>query len=380
MRRINKYLMKQLITSTLLVGFVMTGVIWLFLSVRAVEHIVNRDVSVKTFLYLSMLQVPNFLVHIIPISIFIATLFVYSRLNSDRELIVMRAAGLSPLSLAKPALLIAFVAMLLVYALTLYATPKSYQTFRNLQWDIRYSYTHILLKEGVFNIVSGKITVFIREHSGESELRGLLVHDSRNPEKPVTIIAEKGAMVQTPSGARVIMFDGNRQEIDKKTNKLSVLYFDRYSFDLSRVTPKPEARFREARERMVGELLTLKLTDVGNPKDYGKFIVEGHQRLTTPINTIGFALIALVCLLLGDFSRHGQVNRVLLASIIFVGLLIGNLGLINISAKNLQLIPLLYASIIGPILIAAFLLLWHPRFGKRAGKVPPSDFIQAGKA
>jgi len=380
MKRLNKYLMRQLVTSTLLVGFVMTGVIWLFLSVRAVEHIVNRGVSVKMFLYLSMLQVPNFLVHIIPISIFIATLFVYSRLNSDRELIVMRAAGLSPLSLAKPALLIAFIAMLLGYALTLYATPKSYQTFRNLQWDIRYSYTHILLKEGVFNIVSDKITVFIRERSGESELRGLLVHDSRNPDKPTTVIAEKGAMVQTSSGARVIMFDGNRQEIDKKTNKLTVLYFDRYSFDLSGVTPKPEARFREARERMVDELLTLKLADVGNPKDYGKFVVEGHQRLTTPINTIGFALIALVCLLLGDFSRRGLVNRILFASIIFVCMLIGNLGLINISAKNLQLIPLLYASIIGPILISAFLLLWHPRFGKRAGKIPPSDFIQAGKA
>ena len=142
MRRINKYLMKQLITATLLVGFVMTGVIWLFLSVRAVEHIVNRDVSVKTFLYLSMLQVPNFLVHIIPISIFIATLFVYSRLNSDRELIVMRAAGLSPLSLAKPALLIAFVAMLLGYALTLYATSfrvKSPSLFANTQASLNFA-------------------------------------------------------------------------------------------------------------------------------------------------------------------------------------------------------------------------------------------------
>ncbi|MFP6712510.1 MAG: LPS export ABC transporter permease LptF [Rhodospirillales bacterium] len=378
MKRINQYLTRQLVVSTLMVGFVMTGVIWLFVSVRAVDSIVNRGLSIKLFMYLTVLQVPNFLVHIIPFSIFIATLFVYSRLNSDRELVVLRAAGMSPISLARPALLVALVSMLFGYALTLYGTPKSYQIFRNLQWDIRYSFSHILLKEGVFNVISDHITVFVRERSGESELRGLLIHDSRNKNKPATVIAEKGVMVKTSSGARVVMFDGNRQIIDKKTNKLSILYFDRYSFDLSSVTPKPEERFREARERMVDELLDLKIEDVGNPRDFGKFKVEGHQRLTTPINTLGFALIALVCLLLGDFSRRGQVKRILLASVIFVSLQITNLGLINISAKNLQLVPLLYASIIAPVFILLFLLLLHPRFKKRAGKIPPPDYAQVG--
>jgi lipopolysaccharide export system permease protein len=378
MKRINQYLTRQLVVSTLMVGFVMTGVIWLFVSVRAVESIVNRGLSIKLFMYLTVLQVPNFLVHIIPFSIFIATLFVYSRLNSDRELVVLRAAGMSPISLARPALLVALVSMLFGYALTLYGTPKSYQIFRNLQWDIRYSFSHILLKEGVFNVISDHITVFVRERSGESELRGLLIHDSRNKNQPATVIAEKGVMVKTSSGARVVMFDGNRQIIDKKTNKLSILYFDRYSFDLSSVTPKPEERFREARERMVDELLDLKIEDVGNPRDFGKFKVEGHQRLTTPINTLGFALIALVCLLLGDFSRRGQVKRILLASVIFVSLQITNLGLINIIAKNLQLVPLLYASIIAPVFILLFLLLLHPRFKKRAGKIPPPDYAQVG--
>lgn len=355
----------------------MTGVIWLFISVRAIESIINRGLSAKLFIYITALQIPNFLVHVIPIAVFIATLFVYSRLNSDRELVVLRAAGMSPLALAKPALLVGFIAMLIGYSLTLYATPKSYQVFRNLQWDIRYSFSHILLKEGVFNTVSNSITVFIRERVGESELRGLLIHDSRKKDKPATVIAEKGAMVKTASGARVIMFEGNRQELDKKTNKLSVLYFDRYSFDLGGITPKPEDRFREARERMVGELLALKIEDVGNPKDFGKFKVEGHQRLITPINTIAFTLIALACLLLGDFSRQGQVNRILLASVAFVSLLVGNLGLINITAKNLHLIPFLYLSVAVPVLILLLLLALHPRFKRRAGKIPPPDFVQA---
>ena len=209
MKSINKYIIRQLLISSLVVGFVMTGVIWLFIAVRAIEHIVNRGVSINLFLYLSMLQVPNFLVQIIPFSIFIATIFVYSRLNSDRELIVLRAAGLSPISLAKPALIVCFFAVLFGYFLTLYATPKSYQSFRNVQWDIRYNFAHVLLKEGVFNNISDTITVFIRERLGESELKGVMYHDTRKKNHPVTIIAERGVLTKSQKGARVVVFEGN---------------------------------------------------------------------------------------------------------------------------------------------------------------------------
>ena len=354
--------MRQLIISTFLVGLVMTGVIWLFIAVRAVEHIVNRGVSVKIFLQLSALQIPNFIVHIIPFAIFIATLFVYSRLNSDRELIVLQAAGASPISLAKPALTIAFLAVIIGYCMTLYITPKSYQGFRNLQWDIRYSFAHVLLKEGVFNSISDKITIFIRDRKGQSELRGILYHDTTKIDKPVTIIAERGVLTKGTEGARVTVFDGNRQEIQKKNNSLSILYFDRYTLDLSAFTPKPSSRFREPRERMIDELLELKIQDIGNPKDFGKFKIEAHQRLTMPINTFVFTLVALVCLLLGDFSRRGQTNRIILASVIFFTLWVGNLGIMSISAKNLQIIPFIYAYTLAPILVLLLLLILNPQF------------------
>jgi lipopolysaccharide export system permease protein len=360
MNLIEKYLMRHLVVSTLIVGSVMTGVIWLFIAVRAVEHIVNRGVSVKIFMYLSLLQIPNFIVHIIPFSIFIATLFVYSRLNSDREIIVMRAAGMSPLSLAKPGLLLAFIAMLIGYALTLYVTPKSYQNFRNLQWDVRYSFAHVLLREGVFNLISDKVTVFIRERTGESELRGILYYDIQNKTKPLTIVAERGILTKNSGAVRVTVYDGSRQERDIKNNKLSVLYFDEYTIDLSSFTPKPEERFREGRERMVNELLSLKPQDVGNQRDFGKFKVEGHQRLVTPINTFVFVFVALACLLLGDFSRRGQSKRIMLAALIFVCLWLGNLGIANISSNNLRLVPILYYTTIGPIILLLLLFVLSP--------------------
>ncbi|MEE2761536.1 MAG: LPS export ABC transporter permease LptF [Pseudomonadota bacterium] len=375
MNEVTRYITRQLFWSTAIVSLVMTGLLWLFVSVKAVESIINRGLSLKLFIILTSLQLPNFLVQVVPIAFFIAVLFVYSRLNSDSEITVLRAAGMSPLALAKPVIMLGLFFTLLGYTLTLWATPTSYQKFRELQWDIRYSISRVLLKEGVFNSISDKITVYIRERSGESELAGLLVHDSRDKKISATVIAERGAMVQTPAGARVLMFDGSRQEIDRNTGKLSILYFDRYSFDLGGATDKPKLRFREARERGVQELLKLKRSDVGNPKDYGKFITEAHQRLAIPVNAFGFALIAYLFVMLGGFSRRGQLAKITGASAVFVSLQVLDLSLVNLTAKNLNLIPAIYGAYLAPAIVG-FLLLLFPNppklFGRRAKQALPA--------
>ena len=365
MNQIFRYITKQLLISTLFTTFVITGVMWLFVAVRAVESIVNRGLSAKLFLTLTALQLPNLLIQILPVSVFIAVLFVYARLDSDREITIMRATGMSSFTLSKPALLLGLIATMLVYSLTLYATPLTYKSFRNLQWDIRYNLAHIILKEGVFNSFAKDITVYVRERASEMELRGLLVHDARNEEKPITYHAESGTLVESNNAAKVVLLKGNSIVIDKKNPQINrVIFFDRHILDLADIVQKPALRFREARERNVVELLKLRKEDVGNPRDYGKFVVEGHQRLAFPLTALGFSLIAIVSLLTGDFSRRGHLKRIIIAVTIFVALVALNLGLINLTAKNLSLIPALYIGNGLPIILALAILLAPMRLRK----------------
>ena len=226
-------------------------------------------------------------------------MFTYNKLITDRELVIMRSAGLSQTSLAKPALIMAFAVVLVGYALSLYLLPTSYRMFRELQWDIRYNYSQILLREGAFNMVSDDVTVYVRERTADGELHGILVHDVRKKNKPSTIMAERGAVVDSEGYARVVMFDGNRQEIDKKTKNLSILYFDKYVFDLENKKTDGGIRYREARERMPLELLDIEKENLMNKKDYGKFIVEGHNRFVSPLSALAFTLVGLACLISG---------------------------------------------------------------------------------
>ena len=72
----------------------LTAAVWLAQSLRLVDLIVNRGLSAEMFLYLALLILPRFLDIVLPIGAFIAVLFVFNRLMTESELVVMRACGL----------------------------------------------------------------------------------------------------------------------------------------------------------------------------------------------------------------------------------------------------------------------------------------------
>lgn len=365
MTSLTRYVLKQLVVGMVLVTAGLTCVIWLSQSLRFIEMIVNRGLTAGKFVYLTMLLLPNFLTIILPIAVFTIVVFTYSKLITDRELVVMRAAGLSQFALAKPALILALAVVTAGYAINLHLLPSSYQAFRELQWDIRYNYSQILLREGTFNNVSPGITVYVRQRTKDGQLHGILVHDQRHKDKPYTMMAARGAMVDTDGGARVVMFDGNRQEVDKSTKQLSILYFDRYVFDLQPQQSAGDIRYREPRERTLSELFDIENDKFVDPQHRGRFLVEGHKRLVQPLSGLAFTLIGLACLISGAFSRRAQTRQIITAAAITVALQALAMGIENLAAKNIRLIPLMYISGVIPVVVAYFYMIHAPAWRRR---------------
>jgi len=357
----DKYILRQLLIGMILVTAGLTCVIWLSQSLRFVEMIINRGLSAGTFIYLTGLLLPNFLTIILPIALFTIVVFTYNRLINDRELVIMEGAGLSHLALARPALILSVFMVLIGYGLNLYLVPESYRMFRELQWEIRYGYSHILLQEGTFNNVSPGITVYVRERSSEGQLLGVLVHDSRDEENMFTLMAERGAIVESPEGAQVVLSKGSRQNVDPDTGQLSILYFDRYSFDMKTEKEREVIRYREARERPLMELFNLEGQKYVGANDYGKFTVEGHKRLVSPLYALGYAFVGLAFLLSQGISRRSQNHRVILAITCVIFLQGSALGLENMAARRLDTIPLLYLHALVPIFAAYWFMVHVPK-------------------
>ena len=94
-------MLRQLLLALIGVTGALVALIWLTQSLRFVELVVNRGLSLLVFLQLTGLLIPSFIAVILPITTFVVVQFVYQRLAGDRELTVMRAAGLSPLALSR---------------------------------------------------------------------------------------------------------------------------------------------------------------------------------------------------------------------------------------------------------------------------------------
>lgn len=363
MIRIDRYIFRQLFTTTVFIAVTLTGVVWLTQSLRFVEMIINRGLSVPLFAYFTMLLLPTFLSVILPVALFIAVVFVYNRLLVDGELVVLRAGGCSQFAVSRPAIILALLVTLVCYALTIYLIPASHRTFKDMQYTLRDAHPTVLLQEGVFSNVMPGITVYVRSRSSDGGLTGIIVHDARSRERPITMMAERGTIVSTETGPRIVLVTGSRQEVDEKDGRLSLLYFDRYSFDLNTVSEGVPNRWREPRERFLNELFFSEdqAKTIGY---YYKLRMEGHHRLSMPLLPLCFTLVSLALMLMGDFNRRGQLGRILSAVAIVVIVEVGQLGFKNLGEKAPNFAFLMYLIPLIPA-IAAVWLLESPQLFKR---------------
>ena len=85
-----------------LVTIGLSAILWLTQSLRFIEITVNKGASLAFFFKLTILILPNFLTVILPVSLFSVVLFTFHKMISDREIIALRAAGVSHIVLARP--------------------------------------------------------------------------------------------------------------------------------------------------------------------------------------------------------------------------------------------------------------------------------------
>ena len=363
---VTRYIFYQLLIAAFAITTGLTLIVWLIYSLRWIDFIVNRGLPITVFLTFVGLALPSLVGFLLPIAAFCAVLFIYHRLVMDSEMVVLRAAGLSQMQLARPALLFASLGTVVVYSIMMYFLPASYHRFKELQYDIRNDYATVVLQAGTFNTVAEGITIYVRARSPDGELRGILVHDNRDPKKPVTRMAEFGSLVRSEQGPRAVLVNGNSQQIDPDSGRLSLLTFDRYTMDLPQNQGSVQTRWRQPKERFLTDLLNPS-ADPADRQNYNELVAEGHQRLIAPLYVLVFVMIALAALLSGEFSRRGQKHRLLVAFLCVAAIEGLSLAFQDLASRSLHAVFGMYAVALLPMLGAAFVIT---RVTRRSGASP----------
>ncbi len=367
MKKLNIYITKQIIIGFLLVSFSLMSIIWLSQSLRFLDLIASKGISTGIFIELTSLLMPRIFTILAPISLFASVLFVYNRMLSDRELVVMKSAGISPWQLAKPSI---FIGILLVFAniyVLNFGIPKAENTFNDLEWKVKNNISHLMFREGEFTTLQPGLTVFITTHEDDGTVGGILINDERSPQKKSTTTAEKGIIIKTAKGPRIVLINGNLQEISSKNNQFSSVNFTKYSVDFG-IKGTKSRRKDSVRVRSFSELIGA-LDDFSLPQtERYKWFIEGNKRITTPLLAIVYALLGCTGLLISTFNRRGQTKTIAISLISVI--LIQALDLIsgNLASKNLFWLILMYANVIIPPIVCIILLLFSGKLLHHHGK------------
>jgi len=355
-RRINLYLFGQILTAFLFSGLAVTFVVLFTQSFRMMSFVIDNSSTLLVFFQLMGLMIPTFLPLIVPISLGVAVLFIYHKFAVDSELVVMRAAGISPIRVAAPALILAGMVVVLGYVLTMWVTPIANRSLVALQYQVRDDFSAFMIRPGAFNDLADGLTFYARRRSSEGGFQDILVHDVREPEKPVTIMAEKGQFFVENGVPQVVVFDGRRQEVDVATGRLQELQFNRYVLDLHLLRNSKEGRLPDPREMGAVELMSAAAKGPNAVKTKGSVRSELHQRLAGPLLSFTFAVIAVTVILVGDFNRRGMTRRVLAAAAAIVIVQAAMISLVTQAAKYAFVVPVLYLVILSPVPVCLYLL------------------------
>jgi lipopolysaccharide export system permease protein len=349
LRRNTRYILSLLLWPTVLITFSLCAIIWLMQTLRFVDFIINRGLSVGNFMYLTMLILPSLLTVILPVALLIAVSFTFHRIYSESELVAMQASGFSRLQLARPAMIAGLAGVALTYLFSLYLLPSANRQFEDMRGFLRDNYASVLLQEEVFNHPVDGMTVFIRERLADGKLSGILVHDNRDAQNVVTMMAEEARLVQTEAGPRFLLRSGLRQE--RRDGRVSWLNFDSYALDLRYYTDNQMERTRDVDELYLQELTTR----AANPAN-GEARAELHNRLAWPWLALALPLVALTILTGGQFNRRGMWQRVTVTAGVTIALVLGFFGLLNVVVTYPAAVPALYAYL-GAMILGAVSML-----------------------
>jgi len=331
MRLIDRYLLRQLVAPTLWAIVAATGLALLSTSLTQLDLIVAGGQNALVFLKATALAMPQLINMVLPVSVFVAALITLNRLQTDQELVVCFAGGMSRWRVIAPALRLAAVLALASLVINLWIQPASHRAMREVLFEVRTNLVSALIREGEFTQPAPGLTVYAQSIDRNGQIRNLFIHRAKDDGGATTYTADTGRLVMKDGEPILRLFRGSTQELSPD-GVLNYLTFDDYPFELKQFIRSEERIHYKPSDRYLHELLFADLTQDWEKRNHLKLLAEGHARLATPLYNLTFMGLAVWAILGGTFSRLGYGRRIAIAG--GVAALSRILGFISVSAAE----------------------------------------------
>ena len=296
MGSIDKYIFRTTLTAFAMVLVSLTGVIWITQALRGIDLMTSQGQTILTFLGITSLVIPALVQIISPIALMVAISHTLNKLATDSEIIVMNAAGFSPIRLFRPFAYATCAVALLVAFIAVFLAPDGLRRIK--QWDAEITADVLtnILQPGRFAQLDQNLTIRIRERQPGGLLAGIFIDDRRDPKERVSVVADHGNVVKTADGSFLVLKDGNMQRFEAGKRDPALVAFASYAFDMSQFSKQGHDVTLGIRERYLWELISPPEDDPVYKQLPGQFRAELHDRFLAPIYPFAFAALTFAFL------------------------------------------------------------------------------------
>jgi lipopolysaccharide export system permease protein len=369
--RFDRYMLGQLLVFFGFFSLILVLIYWINRAVRLFDRLIADGQSAWVFLELTSLSLPSLIRIVLPLSAFVAAVYVTNRMSSDSELTVVQATGYSPFRLARPVIVFGVIVAVLMSILTNILVPLSTERLITRQAEIAQTMTARLLTPGEFLTPTDDVTFYIRELTPGGEMLDIFISESTSPTQRTTYTASRAYLVRTENGPQLVMVDGLTQTLNLETSRLLTTRFEDFVYNVSALMNDDPVRKTSVNGLSTMALLRPSAETIADTNQTGDQLkLRGHDRIAQAALGFVAGLVGFSALVVGGFSRFGLWRNIIFAVglVILLKLLEGT-GT-SIATTNAALWPFVYLAGIGGVVISGMLLhiATRPYFFKRRPK------------
>ena len=291
--------------------------------------------TIMLFFYM----IPMFLLMVLPVSCMVSVFLTFSRMSADREIVALKAGGVSLYQLLAAPALFSFVCVGMTFMISLYGIAWGTDQFRSTILHIANTRAKIVLQPGVFNRDLQGLTLFARKVDPVSgRLQQVIFEDSTHDKKTsITALAPEGEITTDKKNGNLLFHLQNGRIYRETNGNISILEFSEYTVRLDISALFSGIKLGAIRPNEMDWKELLRLDKTGGARSGGlqrKVQVEIHKRWALPAACLVLGLFALplACVFEGVKRQTGILLALLFFLVYYtlfsIGMTLGESGVL----------------------------------------------------
>jgi lipopolysaccharide export system permease protein len=259
---------------------------------RLVELLVSKGVGLMAVLKVFAHLLPSFLVLTLPIAGIIASITAFSRLSFDKELLAMRAAGLSLVRLARPVMIYSCLIFALTLLLSQWGQPWTSVSLKKLALSLLRDQLTLALDRGAFNEPVPRMVIYVADTRDGDQTPAIFISDERNPDEARIITAARFAVRHDAGNNQVWiqLFDGAIHTRPPDVEQYQLASFSTYNLAIPlEQTQYSQVDERPSREEIIAQLNRTNWEDPGALRR----MMEYDKDLAFPTAALVFGMLGV---------------------------------------------------------------------------------------